>query len=98
MAKVSDLALIVLYPMLGSFDQERYKAPSHCGKSSNGLTGILADCHNRLRGRDIVARTPLVLLGDCAEILLNELLSPRQSITPTHETDYLRFLRKHRGG
>jgi len=40
--------------------------------------------------------TPLVFVGDCAEIFLDQLLSPRQSVPSAHVVDYLRI--RSRGG
>ena len=70
------------------FGPRRNESPSHHRELPGGLVGILADCQNRLRGGDVVAGTPLVLVGDCAEILLDKLLSPRQSVSPAHQSHY----------
>jgi hypothetical protein len=66
------------------------ESPSHGGELADGLPGILADRQNGLGGSDVVAGTPLAVLGDCAEIFLNQLRSPRQFVPSTHTDDYRR--------
>ena len=86
MATVSGLAFIVLYPMLGSFDQEGMSPHLIVESFLTGSRASPADGQNGLRGGDVVAGVPLVLVGDCAEILLDQLLSPRKSLSSAHES------------
>lgn len=73
------------------FRPRRNESPSHHRKLPNGLTGVLADGQDGLRGSDVVAGTPLVFLRDCAEVLRNQLISPRQSVPSAHGDDYLKL-------
>ena len=51
---------------------------------SNRLSGMLANDHDRLRGGDVVTRLPLGFIRDSAEIFLDKLFPPRESVAPAH--------------
>jgi hypothetical protein len=48
------------------------------------LLRILPDDGNGLGRRNVVPGSPVFFPGDTVEVLLDDLLSPRQSITPAH--------------
>ena len=50
-----------------------------------GFLRVLPDDGNRLSRRDVVSGTPVLFARDTVEVLLNDLLSSRQSITPAHQ-------------
>jgi hypothetical protein len=45
---------------------------------------MLADDWNGLGGGDVVARSPVGFVGSAVEIFLDNLLSPRESISAAH--------------
>ena len=82
-ATVSALALIVLYPMPGSFAHDG-TSPHRMVESFGEVRGILADRQDRLAGQ-CYSEDPSSYLRSRPEILLDKLLSPRQSVTSAHE-------------
>jgi hypothetical protein len=51
---------------------------------SDGFLGILPDHRDRLCGRNVIARNPILFAGHCVEVFLNKLLSPGQSVATAH--------------
>jgi len=45
---------------------------------------MLPDHRDWLRGRDVVARVPIVIPGGALEILFDDLFSPRKSVATAH--------------
>ena len=45
---------------------------------------MLTNDRNRLGGRDVVARVPIIVPRGAVEIFLNNLFSTRKSVTPAH--------------
>src|SRR5215469_7047365 len=60
------------------------ETPLHQCQFTDRLLGTLADHWDRLGGSDVVARRPLFIPRHAVEILFDQLLSPRQSVTPAH--------------
>lgn len=46
---------------------------------------MLPDHRDWLRGSDVVAGTPIVIPRGSLEVFLDDLLPPRQSVTPAHQ-------------
>lgn len=92
MAAVSDFALIVLVARKGYFDQcginpiFSQNLPVQVSWDAGGSRG------DRLGWCNVIAWNPLVLPRLSPEVLLDELLSPRQSVAPAHAGDYASIL------
>jgi len=67
--------------MLGSFAQDGTR-PNLMGES------VLADGQDGLRGSDVVAGIPFAHLRNRLKILLDKVLSPRQSVSSAHDRRY----------
>jgi len=83
-AAVSDFALIVLIAMEGFFCPVRNESPLHQRNLADWLLEMPPDHRDWLRGCDVVSRRPVVLLILSVEVLLNDLLSPGQSVATAH--------------
>jgi hypothetical protein len=56
---------------------------------SCGLSRILSDNRNRLRGSDIVPRYPVLGIGNRVEVFRDDLLTTRKSVAATHEANMI---------
>jgi hypothetical protein len=76
-------------------------SPAHQRQFTGGFFRILADDCYRLSGGDVVTRAPVFFPRDGIEVLLDDLLSPRQLAAPALEGKYgrsdERFTRPSKG-
>ena len=64
------------------------ESPAHQRQFTGGYFRILADDCYRLSGGYVVTRAPVFFPRDGIEVLLDDLLSPRQLAAPAHEGNY----------
>jgi hypothetical protein len=62
----------------------RNQTPTHRRNLPDWFLWVLPDNRNLLGRRDIVARTPIVIPRGSLEVLLDDLLPPRQSVASAH--------------